>query len=106
MATQLERIAEVAKAKPKGKFTSLMHLINKETVIQSYKEMSGKKVAGVDEVTKEMYSERLEENVEELIARMKRKTSKKKYKASLLRCKEWLKKNRTTPIKQFMKLQS
>jgi len=36
--------------------------------------------------------------------RVKRKTSKKKYKASLLRCKEWLKKNRTTPIKQFMKI--
>jgi len=36
--------------------------------------------------------------------RVKRKTSKKKYKASLLRCKEWLMKNRTTPIKQFMKI--
>lgn len=76
MATQLERIAEVAKAKPKEKFTSLMHLINKETVIQSHKEISGKKVAGVDQVTKELYNERLEGNVEELIARMKRQSYK------------------------------
>jgi RNA-directed DNA polymerase len=76
MATQLERIAEVAKAKPKEKFTSLIHLINQETLIQSHKEMSGKKVAGVDEVTKEMYNERLEENVEELIGRMKRQAYK------------------------------
>lgn len=76
MATQLERIAEVAKAKPKEKFTSLMHLINKETLIQSHKDMSGKKVAGVDEVTKEMYNERLEENVEELVAKMKRQAYK------------------------------
>ena len=35
--------------------------------------------------------------------RVKRKTSKKKYKASLLRCKEWMKENRIIPIKQFMK---
>jgi len=76
MTTQLERIAEVARAKPKEKFTSLIHLINKETLIQSHKEMSGKKVAGVDEVTKEMYNERLEENVEELVAKMKRQAYK------------------------------
>ena len=36
--------------------------------------------------------------------RVKRKTSKKKYKASLLRCKEWMKRNRSTPIKQFMRI--
>jgi len=35
--------------------------------------------------------------------RVKRKTSKKKYRASLLRCKEWMKKNRTIPTKEFMK---
>ena len=38
--------------------------------------MSGKKVPGVDEVTKEMYNERLEENVEALIAQMKRQSYK------------------------------
>ncbi|WP_243414604.1 group II intron reverse transcriptase/maturase [Sporosalibacterium faouarense] len=36
--------------------------------------------------------------------RMKRKTSKKKYKASLLRCKEWIRNNRTMPIRKFMKV--
>ena len=35
--------------------------------------------------------------------RVKRKTSKKKYKASLLRCKEWIKKNRHMPTKELMK---
>lgn len=35
--------------------------------------------------------------------RVKRKTSKKKYRASLLRCKEWIKENRTMPTKAFMK---
>lgn len=36
--------------------------------------------------------------------RVMRKTSKKKYKASLLRCKEWIRNNRTLPIKYFMKI--
>jgi hypothetical protein len=36
--------------------------------------------------------------------RVKRKTSKKKYKASLLRCKEWMKNNRILPVKDFMKI--
>jgi group II intron reverse transcriptase/maturase len=35
--------------------------------------------------------------------RAKRKTSKKKYRASLLRCKEWISKNRHMPTKEFMK---
>ena len=34
--------------------------------------------------------------------RVKRRTSKKKYRASLLRVKEWIKRNRTLPIKDFM----
>lgn len=36
--------------------------------------------------------------------RVKRKTSKKKYKAILLRCKEWIRNNRILPIKEFMKI--
>ncbi len=35
--------------------------------------------------------------------RVMRKTSKKKYKASLLRCKEWMKENRTLTVETFMK---
>jgi len=34
--------------------------------------------------------------------RVKRKTSRKKYKASLLRCKEWLRQNRSMPILELM----
>lgn len=48
METKLERIAEVAKSKPKEKFTSLIHLINKETITQSHKEMKTNKASGVD----------------------------------------------------------
>jgi len=76
METKLARIAAVAKAKPKERFTSLIHLINKEMLIQCHEEMNGKKAAGVDRVTKEEYSINLEENVEDLIARMKRQAYK------------------------------
>ncbi len=76
METKLERIAEVAKTKPKERFTSLTHLINKETLMQCHQEMSDKRATGADEVTREMYSENLEENIEDLIARMKRQAYK------------------------------
>ncbi len=76
METQLERIARVAKEKPKEKFTSLIHLINKETLIQCHNEMSAKKASGVDNTTKEMYAKNLEENVKDLINRMKRQAYK------------------------------
>ncbi len=36
--------------------------------------------------------------------RVQLKTSKKKYRSSLLKVKEWIKQNRTTPIKDFMKM--
>ena len=71
METKLERIAEVAKSKPNDRFTSLIHMINKETLIQCHNEMKTKKASGVDEVTKEMYDNNLLANVDDLIARMK-----------------------------------
>lgn len=76
METKLERIAEVARAKPKEKFTSLIHLINKETLIQCHNEMKAKKSSGIDNITKEMYDDNLEENVINLTVRMKRQAYK------------------------------
>jgi len=76
MVTKLERIAEVAKSNPNEKFTSLIHLINKETIIQSHNEMKANKATGVDEVTKELYATNLIENTDVLIAKMKRQAYK------------------------------
>lgn len=76
METKLERIAEVAKSNPNEKFTSLIHLINKETIIQSHNEMKANKASGVDEVTKELYASNLIENTDDLIAKMKRQAYK------------------------------
>lgn len=76
METKLERIAQIAKSNPKERFTSLIHLINKETLMQCHEEMNGRKASGVDEVTKAEYEENLEANVEDLIAIMKRQAYK------------------------------
>jgi RNA-directed DNA polymerase len=76
METKLIRIAEVAKASPKEKFTSLAHLINKDTLRQSHMEMSSGKASGVDDVTKEEYELNLDANIKDLVNRMKRQAYK------------------------------
>ena len=72
MLTKLIGIAEVARLRPKEKFTSLAHLINADMLRICHIEMDGKKATGIDAVTKESYSQTLEENLIELVSRMKR----------------------------------
>lgn len=76
MATGLERIAEIAKARPKERFTSLAHHINVESLKKCHRKMDRKKAAGVDKVTKEEYEANLEGNLAELVAKMKRQAYK------------------------------
>jgi RNA-directed DNA polymerase len=76
METKLTRIAEVARTQPNEKFTSLAHLINAETIKECHKQMSRKKAAGIDEVTKEEYELNLEDNIKDLIQRMKKQAYK------------------------------
>jgi hypothetical protein len=52
METKLTRIAQIAKERPNERITSLAGLINKESLMGSHKKMSGKKAAGVDQLTK------------------------------------------------------
>jgi len=70
--TKLAGIAKVAKERPQEKFTSLAHLINIDMLRMCHSEMDSKKATGVDAVTKEAYSENLEDNLEDLVNRMKR----------------------------------
>lgn len=76
METKLKRIAEIAKAKPNERFTSLAHLINKESLMQSHKEMERKRASGVDAVTKQDYDEKLDEYLDDLVCRLKRNAYK------------------------------
>jgi len=76
METKLRRIAEIAKTKPNERFTSLIHLINAETLMQSHNNMKAGKASGIDNVTKYEYEADLKENIEDLVGRMKRNAYK------------------------------
>jgi len=76
METKLARIAEVARVRPKETFTSLAHLINTEMIKTCHKQMDKKKAVGIDETIKEEYEDNLEENIKDLLARMKRQAYK------------------------------
>ncbi|MFS0639168.1 group II intron reverse transcriptase/maturase [Mesobacillus foraminis] len=74
METKLLRIAELAKSEPKMKFTSLVHLLNAQFLTQCHHELPNKKATGINGTTKEHYSDSLEENIENLVNRLKSKS--------------------------------
>ena len=51
---------------------SLMKYVNNDTLKESYKKQPKGKAVGVDGVTKEQYGENLDENIENLLIRMKK----------------------------------
>ncbi|HWR08316.1 group II intron reverse transcriptase/maturase [Sporomusa sp.] len=73
MRTELERISELVAQNPKMVFTSLYHLITIDLLRQCHQEMNGRKAVGVDSVTKDTYEAQLEENLSDLVARLKGK---------------------------------
>ncbi|UII55589.1 group II intron reverse transcriptase/maturase [Cytobacillus spongiae] len=74
METKLLRIAELAKSEPKMKFTSLAHLLNEQSLTQCHHELPNKKATGINGTTKEQYCDSLEENIEDLVSRLKSKS--------------------------------
>lgn len=74
METKLLRIAELAKSEPRMKFTSLAHLLDKQSLVQCHHKLPNKKATGINGTTKEQYSETLEENIEDLVSRLKSKS--------------------------------
>ena len=118
METKLERIAEISANSPRPEFTSLYHLINKEMLLQCHKELDGNKAVGVDEITKKEYGRNLEQNIDDLVERLKRKSykpqpsirvyipksngSSKKFRQKIRDIKVWLYANRDQPLKKLM----
>lgn len=76
METKLERIAEISAHSRRPEFTSLYHHINAEMLLQCHKELDGKKAVGIDKVTKAEYETNLEENIANLVVRLKNKAYK------------------------------
>ena len=73
---KLSLISEHAKREPELQFTSLAHLLNRDFLKDCYNSLNRNKAVGIDGVCWEEYGEALDDNVEDLITRMK----SKKYK--------------------------
>jgi len=54
-----------------GKVQTIMHYVNKENLTAQHKTQKSGKAVGVDGVSKEEYGERLEENIDNLLSKMK-----------------------------------
>ena len=78
METKLARISQLSSENPDMVFTSIGHLINKELLKECHKDMDGKKAVGIDGITKEDYEAKLEENLENLVRKLKQKAYKPK----------------------------
>ena len=72
METKLERISQLSKENPEMVFTSIGHLIDQELLKDCHKKMDGKKAVGIDGITKEDYGEKLDENLDILVSKLKR----------------------------------
>lgn len=74
MTTKIARINQIAKEKPKEIFTSIYHLINYELLKECFDELDGNKATGLDNVTKDMYLENLDKNLNSLVNKLKTKS--------------------------------
>ncbi len=70
---KLKLIAERARRDKKLRFTSLVHLINEESLAACYRELKRDKACGIDGVTVETYGANLESNLTGLVSRMRAK---------------------------------
>jgi len=71
----------MARQDPKVKFTSLAHLLDEECLKKSYRELNRLAATGIDRVSYESYGQNLDENIAELVKRLKAK----RYKAQDIR---------------------
>lgn len=69
--TKLKRIAWLSAKDPEKKYAQLMHHFNKESLAICFYKLDKKKAVGIDGVDKVRYGEQLEENLEDLVSRMK-----------------------------------
>jgi len=74
--TKLALISERARKDPKFQFTSLAHLLNEGFLKECYFGLGRDRASGIDGVSWKEYGERLDENISDLVARMKAKRYK------------------------------
>jgi len=69
--TKLALISERARKEPKLQFTSLAHLLDAGFLRECYFELGRDRASGIDGVSWQEYGEQLDENLEDLVDRMK-----------------------------------
>ena len=69
--TQLKRVAWLSSRDQARQFDNLMHHFNEASLEDCFRRLDGRKAVGIDGVTKEQYAERLDENLKQLIRRMR-----------------------------------
>ena len=95
--TKLKRIAWLSANDPEKKFDQLMHHFNEASLAACFHELDGKKAVGIDGIDKARYGENLNDNLKELVSRMKRMAYKPAPVRQVLIPKEG-KSNKTRPL--------
>jgi RNA-directed DNA polymerase len=70
--TKLECISKRARLQKDTIFNNIGHALDIDLLRESYHELDGKKAIGIDRVTKEAYGKRLEDNLQDLLERIRR----------------------------------
>lgn len=76
--TKLERIGEKSAGNQQQVFNNLGHLLNSGMLKGQFQRLDGNKAVGIDRVTKAAYGEKLDENISNLIMRIRRGTYRPK----------------------------
>ena len=71
MLTGMERIMQLVDEQPERKLQTLMHLVNKTTLKEVHQKQKTGKAYGVDKMTKTLYEKNLDENLDNLLKKMK-----------------------------------
>lgn len=69
--TKLERIGELAENRKDTVFNNLGHVIDLKLLGECYRRLDGKKAKGIDGVTKKEYGSKLEDNLQDLLKRIR-----------------------------------
>lgn len=74
--TKLECIGKRARLQKDTIFNNIGHVLDIDQLRECYHELDGKKAIGIDGVTKEVYGQELEDNLQDLLARIRRQAYK------------------------------
>jgi retron-type reverse transcriptase len=81
MPTSLQGIAEKAQSQKRYRFRNLYGMLNEELLKESWREIKKHAAYGVDQISAQDYEQHLEENIRDLVERLKQK----RYRAKLVK---------------------